>query len=478
MGREIVYCSQCGVRILEKDLAAGRAFTVLDKVFCAECRDQAFTQAKASAPAARPSAAAPTRVASAQPRTAAPATRPVPRVGASAPHAPRVIKHAPSRTPLYIACGVGMLAMVVVIVVILSRGSGDDKTPGATGPGPNGPKSGPKINPKETPEERAARCFNELHKAVAAAKSPEEAVRLIVAAEKDIVNSPTEEAYRKFRKQAERKVAEAAAAKTIDGWIADVKTIKAADPEYLRAKDMMENLRKAEELAMTDNVDKLADIKNLKKEIEEALEVKADAWMEEKNRGERIRAYMRERDFKAAKTLILLFPEHLKGSRAWKVQLSRNLDDCEKGIAAQLAKEQGKEVAKEWNYYYNIGVQDLGFKNYARAKENLLKAESMLPPEEKRTEQQKRAIAWNLLYNLGCIYAIDAKDLKGEEQAQAVTMAFEYLKRSAEAGVFGHRCGCADKDHKVAKDHWDKDEDLEAIRKDPRYADLITKYAK
>lgn len=318
MGREIVYCSQCGVRILEKDLAAGRAFTVLDKVFCAECRDQAFTQVKAEAPAARQSApakTAPAKVAAAPPRPAAPAApaaRPVPRAAAPhAPHAPRVIVHAPNRTGLYIACAAGVLAMVVVIVVILSKSS--DQGTGTAGTGEK--KTGPVVNPNETPEERAQRLLNELHKAVGIAKTPEEALRLIVAAEKGIVSSPSEEVYRKLRKQWERKVAEGEAGKKIDAWFAEVKTIRAGDADLLRLKETMELLQKAEELATTDCVDRLAEIKTFKKDIEEAVEVKADSWMEEKSRGEKIRAFMRELDFKAAKSIILTFPEHLKISQ-------------------------------------------------------------------------------------------------------------------------------------------------------------------
>src|SRR5688572_19974605 len=124
MGREIVYCSQCGVRILEKDLATGKAFTVLDKVFCVECRDQAFAQANVPAPASRTSVPRPVPVkglpskpgagkpapAAARPASAAPRPRPgMIQEGVTAPHERRVVVHAPNRTPPYIACAAGLI---------------------------------------------------------------------------------------------------------------------------------------------------------------------------------------------------------------------------------------------------------------------------------------------------------------------------------------------------------------------------------
>src|SRR5688572_12567957 len=121
MGREIVYCSQCGVRILEKDLSTGRAFTVLDKVFCAECRDQAFSQGSGPAlkpgpvtakPAAAKVAAAPTS------RPASPISRPEHRMPPEGVQAPRrKVVREKNRTGVYIACGVGMVVLVVGIIV-------------------------------------------------------------------------------------------------------------------------------------------------------------------------------------------------------------------------------------------------------------------------------------------------------------------------------------------------------------------------
>jgi hypothetical protein len=99
-----------------------------------------------------------------------------------------------------------------------------------------------------------------------------------------------------------------------------------------------------------------------------------------------------------------------------------------------------------------------------------------MPKLDTLTEDEKIAVAWSLYYNWACTYAEDSKKLEGAEKVKFVDSAFEYLKKSAEAGVFGYRCG--EREHATAKDHWDADKDLETIRSDPRYAELIQKHNK
>src|SRR5688572_26211497 len=216
MGREIVYCSQCGVRILEKDIAAGRAFTVLDKVFCAECRDQAFAQANAPAPAGRAAAPKPTpaKAPAAKPAPGKPAAAPPPRPGSSArprpgmiqegvtpPHERRAVVHAPNRTPLYIACAAGMIGLVVVIILVISSGSGGDKSKEGDGKSAGGAKAEPKY---QTPTEKAAARLAELQTFAATNPAPAAVVKKAAEAEKDIAGTPSEEAFRSFRKKWER----------------------------------------------------------------------------------------------------------------------------------------------------------------------------------------------------------------------------------------------------------------------------------
>jgi hypothetical protein len=38
MGKEIVYCHKCGIRITEKEFARGLAHTIAHRPFCTPCR--------------------------------------------------------------------------------------------------------------------------------------------------------------------------------------------------------------------------------------------------------------------------------------------------------------------------------------------------------------------------------------------------------------------------------------------------------
>ena len=489
MGREIVYCSQCGVRILEKDIAGGRAFTVLDKVFCAECRDQAFAQANAPAPAARATAPKPApakapaaRPAPGKPAPAAaparpgPAARPRPGMiqeGVTPPHEKRVVVHAPNRTPLYIASAAGMIGLVVVIILVISSGSGGGKPNEGDGKTAGGAKPEPKY---QTPTEKAAARLAELQSFAATSPAPTAVVKKAAEAEKDIAGTPSEDAYRSFRKKWERKVEEAEAGKKIDALFAEIKAIRAADPDLKQQTKVIELLQQAEALALESFTERVADVKNLRRELEEPYETKADEWFEKSGPG--IRQWMNEGEFKGAIKLIDKFPEELRMSKVWRVNLTKMREDCERGQAAKEARAAGKEPEKSWKDWLRIAVNDLGLKNLAKARESLLKAEAALPPADKILESEKPAVAWSLYYNLACVYAEESKKQTGADQKKSVDSAFEYLAKSAEAGVFGHPCRCSDTSHKVAKDHWDTDKDLETIRSDPRYAELISKHAK
>lgn len=42
MGKEIVYCELCGTRILAEEFDKGKAITLLNKNYCAKCKDKAI----------------------------------------------------------------------------------------------------------------------------------------------------------------------------------------------------------------------------------------------------------------------------------------------------------------------------------------------------------------------------------------------------------------------------------------------------
>ena len=476
MGREIVYCSQCGVRILEKDLSTGRAFTVLDKVFCAECRDQAFKQgpgpepAPAMAPAARPAPPAPVerKAAAAAPRVAAPA-RPRPGAPPMRPEgvaSPRPVVRKANNKPVVIGSVVGLLVIVVVIAVIFSRGQSKPTSESGT---TDVKAREAAADAKLTPEQRAAKRLDDLLTFAASQSDPKAILKRANEVEKDILSTPAETPYKAFRTKIERRIAEAEAGKKIDAMLAEAKSIFTADKEFKRYPELRDLLQKAEQLGLEEAPDKVADVKNLRKEIEEPFEAAGDAWYESK--GDRIRTFMREGDHKAALTILKSYPEHLKLAKVYRVNITRLIEECEREIARAAG-----QVVKDWKKDRRLGESELVLKNHKKAREHFAQAEQNLPAFETLTEDEKRTVAWGLYYNWACSFAEESKKLEGAEKSKFVDSAFEYLEKSAKAGVLGYRCG--ERDHATAKDHWDADKDLETIRSDPRYAELIQKYNK
>jgi hypothetical protein len=323
-------------------------------------------------------------------------------------------------------------------------------------------------------EEQAARKLVALEQFATVNTDPAAVVKRAQEIESAVTGTPSEEGYRAFRKRWERKIAETAADKEIDKILAQVKAMgagKDSDPEFKRYAEAMDLLQKAKEMAVEHGSARAADVANLKRELEEPYETKAGEWYDQW--GPKIRLLMSEGEFKGAIKIVDRFPEPLRLSKIWRNTLLRHREDSEKG---QTAKAAGQDASKDWKYYLRIGNEELGRKNYARARENLLKAEAEMPAPEKWLANEKRSIAWNLFYNTGCVFAIESKKLEGEEKKKAVDNAFKYLTKAAETDVFTFSCG--ERDHPKAQDHWDKDEDLDSIRSDPRYAELIKKYSK
>lgn len=89
MGSEIVYCSVCGDRILERDFQKGKAVTVLKKNYCSVCMVEV--------------------VKAEEPKRKIRTTR-IPKM-----------EERPSRRPLYIGIAIAIVAFILVMIV-LTRG--------------------------------------------------------------------------------------------------------------------------------------------------------------------------------------------------------------------------------------------------------------------------------------------------------------------------------------------------------------------
>jgi hypothetical protein len=110
MGKEIVYCSVCGERILESDFDKGRAVTILKKNYCKKCAKDII---KANA---TPEGSGESKIKSPSPRRLE--VRPVP---------PGVMRDLPPKRlsisiPFIIAIVIGILAAILLVVVISRSG--------------------------------------------------------------------------------------------------------------------------------------------------------------------------------------------------------------------------------------------------------------------------------------------------------------------------------------------------------------------
>ncbi len=110
MGQEIVYCSICGDRILESDFKKGKAVTFLKRNYCAKCAKESLEVSKKSQ--APPSAQAPPAAASVRKLE----TRRIPLADNRVPRSPW-----PVPLPYLIAIGVGLLAILLLLVVLARK---------------------------------------------------------------------------------------------------------------------------------------------------------------------------------------------------------------------------------------------------------------------------------------------------------------------------------------------------------------------
>src|SRR5258705_9095347 len=111
---------------------------------------------------------------------------------------------------------------------------------------------------------------------------------------------------------------------------------------------------------------------------------------------------MSEGEYKGALKVIDKSPEPLKLSKVWRTTVLRHKEDCEKKQAAKLA---GRDEKMDWKYYLREANAEHQRKDYARAKEHYLKAEADMPAPDRWTSDEKKAVAWSLYYNFGCLYS-------------------------------------------------------------------------
>jgi len=472
MGSEIVYCHLCGTRILEKDLLAGRALTLLDKTFCHLCKEKAFSQMRTEEPGLE-GGGPPTAKTSPLPPPPLPAGAPAaaaPRVALQRPprepREPLAVRPRRNPLPLYIGGTVGFLAVTALLILLIQNAQKPKDT--ADKGGPEAPKSD---SPTDHPATDAAAdaAIKEIDDLVRAGASPDDLIRKCDALAEKLRGSKHETRWMDIRKRAETQRSQSASEQELRRLIESASQMIAADRDYTNYPAVSEKIRNASELARTKHPDLMPEVNELERKYVEPYEDEARKWSDE--RSDMLRQLEQERRYKDAMRVIDTFPEKYKHSKVWK-QLKRQRDD----YVAKVGDITKGGTGMSWIEYYRLGGRDSQGKNRASARANYKKALELIPPDWKtkfEAEDKKRVVF--MLYDMGCFDAYDAKKAeKPEDKEKLVASALNWFDRSFRDGLFTTACPC----HGKWDEHIPKDDDLEEIRSDPRFKDLLKKYGK
>jgi len=146
---------------------------------------------------------------------------------------------------------------------------------------------------------------------------------------------------------------------------------------------------------------------------------------------------------------------------------------------ARLAEEAAKKKAEEkpparnWSECFLLATNRVQANDYPGAKTIYVEGLATLP-ERRPEDLQQRAVYCIGLYNLACIYAVEAPKLSGQARTQAIDDAFKYLDWALRSDYGKFRCPCHPQTLGVG--HMGDDKDMDPLRTDARYAALLQKY--
>jgi hypothetical protein len=136
-------------------------------------------------------------------------------------------------------------------------------------------------------------------------------------------------------------------------------------------------------------------------------------------------------------------------------------------------REAAKKPVKPWAELFVQATNRVQTNDYPGAKTLYLEGLATLP--ERRPEDiAQRAVYCTGLYNLACICSVEASKLGDKARVQAVDDAVKYLDWALRSDYGRFRCPCHPQTFGLG--HMADDKDLEALRADPRYAELARKY--
>jgi len=256
MGKEIVYCEVCGDRILEQEFQKARAITLLNKNYCATCKEQAIrnigidevAQDLPPAPIARSGS---TNVMKAVKAPAATGHPPAHHGAHTSPHGEhghakksptgvhRAAAHPPARShaPVIAGAVVGGVLLIIILFFALGNGKTDPAEPSTTRPPTVQKKEDVKSAPPADP--RVGEAIAKLRTMTDLEADPQQILDEASRALPLVAGTPQETEVRRLEKRARERLASAARLKEIDRALADLAALPGRDPEFMKYDDAM-----------------------------------------------------------------------------------------------------------------------------------------------------------------------------------------------------------------------------------------------
>jgi tetratricopeptide (TPR) repeat protein len=137
-------------------------------------------------------------------------------------------------------------------------------------------------------------------------------------------------------------------------------------------------------------------------------------------------------------------------------------------------REEAKKSARGWQELFEAAGELIVKPDYPAAKKIYLEALPIAPAEPPAGAARNLYITG--LYNFACIRSVESKDLDGDQKKSARDEAFKYLEWALRSGYGKRRCRCHPEGDGFL--HIEKDGDIDPIRADPRYAEVMKKHRK
>jgi hypothetical protein len=311
--------------------------------------------------------------------------------------------------------GVGLAVILLLLVVMMTNGGPETPPPAPPPPPIVGQKPPPEPRPPavDPGEER----LKELEEFVRSTSDPQAIVARCAERRADFRGTPQEARFRQIEAQARERLAARERAAELDRSIAAIRAIIQEDPACARRVEV-EALIASALLGAGPHADEL---KRLQSEYRALCEEVAKRKAAEKP------------------------PE----------------------------KPAEKPAPRSWVECFTLATKRIEAVDYPGAKPLYVEGLATLP-ETRPEDLRMRVLYFAGLYNLACIYAVESSKLTDKAKAEAQDSAFKYLDWALRSDYNRFRCPCHPQTGGIG--HIADDKDMDPLRGDPRYAELIKKY--